>query len=81
MTLHVLCCDVVVLSKSQEAAPLDHIGQAPSFDCPSPFPLSQYLSKLSDVCVSVDVTKASVNITVNTAHRSVAGLTLHLACC
>lgn len=65
-------CDAVVLSKPQEAAPVSDIGHAPSVDFPSPIPLSQYLAKLSDVCLSVDVTRASVNISVNTVHKSVA---------
>ena len=44
-------------------------------DGPSPVPLSQYLVKLSDVCLSVDVKRVNFNISVNTVHKSVPSCT------
>ena len=44
-------------------------------DGPSPVPLSQYLVKLSDVCLSVDVKRVNFNISVNTVHKSVPSRT------
>lgn len=71
----VCLCAVVLLRKPQEAAPLNHIGHTPSVDGPSPVPLSQYLAKLSDVCLSVDVKRVNFNISVNTVHKSVPSRT------